>query len=231
VSGSGSGSNATPAISGLTNGASFSQNVAPGATLSVFGSDLSPTTKSATSVPLPLSTSGVAVLVNGVPAPLYYVSPKQLNVQIPYETAANSAAVLSVNNNGKVTTQSLQVSAAAPGIFTTSSGALVPTPSAARGEEVAFYITGAGAVSPAIADGAAPPSSTAVTDLPAPTGTTTVTIGGTEAHIDFVGIPWALVGVTQINVTVPAGIATGPQPVVVKVGGVASPPATITVTN
>ena len=231
VTASGSGSNQTPAVTSLNNGASFSQNIAPGATVSVFGSDLSPTTKSATSVPLPLSTSGVAVLVNGIAAPLYYVSSKQLNVQIPYETPANSEAVLSVNNNGKVTTQSLQVGAAAPGIFTTSKGALVPTPSAARGEEVAFYITGAGAVSPAIADGAAPPWSTALADLPAPTQTTTVTIGGVEAKIDFIGIPWALVGVTQINVTVPTGIATGPQSVVVKVGGVASPPATITVTN
>jgi uncharacterized protein (TIGR03437 family) len=125
----------------------------------------------------------------------------------------------------------LQIAAAAPGIFTTSTGVLVPTASAARGEEVAFYITGAGTVSPALADGAAPPSSTPLAELPAPTQGTTVTIGGVQANIDFIGIPWALVGVTQINVTVPTGIATGPQPVVVKVGGVASPAATITVTN
>jgi uncharacterized protein (TIGR03437 family) len=187
-------------------------------------------TQSATSVPLPLMTSGVAVLVNGIVAPLYYVSPSQLNVQIPYETGPGSA-VLSVNNNGHVTAQSFQVAAAAPGIFTTTAGVLVPTASAARGEEVAFYITGAGAVSPAISDGAAPPSSTPLADLPMPTQVTTVTIGGTEASIDFIGIPWALVGVTQINVTVPTGIPTGPQPVVVTIGGVASPAATITVTN
>ena len=77
-----------------------------------------------------------------------------------------ATAVLSVNNNGHVTTQSFQVAAAAPGIFTDSTGALVPTATAALGQEIAFYITGAGAVSPAIATGAAPAASTAIADLP-----------------------------------------------------------------
>jgi uncharacterized protein (TIGR03437 family) len=231
VTESGSGSTAAPAIAGVTNGASFKQGFAPGSILTVFGSNLSPVTESAPSVPLPLLISGVEVLVNGIVAPLYYVAPGQLNVQIPYETSANSSAVVSVNDNGQVTTQAFPVAPAAPGIFTSSSGALVPTATAARGQEVAFYITGAGAVSPAIPDGAAPATSTPLADLPAPTERTTVTIGGAEATIDFIGIPWALVGVTQINVQVPNSIPTGVQPVVVMVGDVASSPATITITN
>jgi uncharacterized protein (TIGR03437 family) len=59
---------------------------------------------------------------------------------------------------------------------------------------------------------------------------TVVTIGGAVANIDFIGIPPGLVGVTQINVQVPNGIAAGVQPVVVTVDGEASPPATITIT-
>ena len=231
VTASGSGSIATPAIASVANGASFKQSFAPGSILSVFGSQLSPVTQSASSVPLPLSTSGVAVLVNGIAAPLYYVAPGQLNVQIPYEATANGTSVLSVNNNGQVTTKSFQVAAAAPGIFTNSAGALVPTATAAVGQEIAFYITGAGAVLPAIPDGAAPAASTALANLPMPVQPTTVTIAGTAATIDFRGIPWALVGVTQINVQVPNGIPAGAQPVVVTVGGVASAPATITITN
>jgi uncharacterized protein (TIGR03437 family) len=229
VSVTGSGSGSTPAISSVANGASFKSSFAPGSILSVFGSQLSSATQSASSVPLPISASGVAVLVNGVAAPLYYIAPGQLNVQIPYETTPGTTAVLSVNNNGQVTTQSFQVSAAAPGIFTNAAGVLVPTPSAARGQEVAFYITGTGAVSPAIATGAAPASSTAITALPQPVQPTTVTIGGATATIDFIGIPSGLVGVTQINVQVPNGIATGAQPVVVKVGTIASAPATLMV--
>jgi uncharacterized protein (TIGR03437 family) len=232
ASGSGSsGSSATPSITGLANGASLKQSFAPGSILSVFGSQFSAVTQSASSVPLPLSTGGVAVLVNGIAAPLYYVSAGQLNVQIPYETTANSSAVLSVNNNGQVTTQSFQVAAAAPGIFTDSTGALAPTAAAARGQEIAFYITGAGPVSPAISTGAAPAASTAIADLPKPVQPTSVTIGGATANIDFIGIPSGLAGVTQINVQVPSGIATGSQPVVVTVGGVASAPAMITITN
>jgi len=225
---SGSGSSGIPAIAGVANGASFKSSFAPGSILSVFGSQLSPVTGSASAVPLPISISGVAALVNGIAAPLYYVSAGQLNVQVPYETAAG-AAVLSVNNNGQVTTQSFQVTAAAPGIFTDTSGALVPTPAAVHGQEIAFYITGAGAVSPAVSTGAAPPVSTAIANLPAPVQTTTVTIGGAKAIIDFIGIPSGLVGVTQINVQVPSGVAAGAPPVVVTVGGVASAPAKITI--
>jgi len=231
VTATGSGSNAAPAISSVANGASFKTSFAPGSVLSVFGSQLSPVTQSASSVPLPISTSGVAVLVNGIAAPLYYVSPTQLNVQIPYETTAGTSATLSINNNGNVTTQSFPVASVAPGIFTTSTGALVPTASAASGQEVAFYITGTGIVFPAIADGAAPSSSTPLSELPKPYEPTRVTIGGVQAVIDFIGIPEGLVGVTQINVQVPSGIPAGGQPVVVTVGGVASAPATITITN
>jgi uncharacterized protein (TIGR03437 family) len=231
VTGSGSASSGAPAIASVANGASFKQGFAPGSVLSLFGSRLSPVTQSASSVPLPLSISGVEVLVNGIAAPLYYVAPSQVNVQIPYETTASGSAVASINNYGQVTSQSFQIAAAAPGIVTESTGALVPTPSAALGQEIAFYITGAGAVSPAIPDGAAPATSTAIADLPIPSQRTVVTIGGTEATIDFIGIPSGLVGVTQINVQVPNGIAAGPQPVVVTVGEAASAPATITITN
>jgi uncharacterized protein (TIGR03437 family) len=231
VTASGSGSSSVPAITGVANGASFQQSFAPGSILSVFGSELSPVTQSASSVPLPLSVSGVTVLVNGVAAPLYYVAAGQLNVQIPYETTANSTAVLSVNNNGHVTTQSFQVSAAGPGSFTSSTGALTPEPTATPGLEIAFYITGAGAVLPAISDGATPAASTPLADLPMPVLPTTITIGGILASIDFIGNSSGLVGVTQINVQVPSGIPAGVQPVVVKVGGIASPAATITITN
>lgn len=226
---SGSSSSGTPAIGGVTNGASFKSNVAPGSILSVFGSRLSPVTASASAVPLPISISGVAVLVNGIAAPLYYVSAGQLNVQIPYETTTHGAATLSINNNGQVTTQSFQVTPTAPGIFTDATGALVPTATAAPRQEIAFYITGAGAVSPAVSTGAAPPASTAIQNLPAPVQTTTVTIGGVQATIDFIGIPSGLAGVTQINVQIPSGIASGAQPVVVTVGGVPSAPATVTI--
>ena len=59
----------------------------------------------------------------------------------------------------------------------------------------------------------------------------TVTVGGVPATVEFAGIPAALVGVTQINYQVPASVALGTLPVVVTVGGVASAPANLTITN
>jgi uncharacterized protein (TIGR03437 family) len=224
-----SGANGVPAITSVANGASFQSTFAPGSILSVFGSQLSPSIQIVTSVPLPISAAGVEVLVNGEAAPLYYVAPTQLNVQIPYETTAGSA-VLNVNNNGQVTTQTFQVASAAPGIFTTPTGALVPTATGQVGQEIAFYITGSGAVSPPIATGAAPSASSTLASLPAPAQTTTVTIGGTLATIDFIGITPGLVGVVQINVQVP-NVAAGAQPVVVHVNGISSAAATVTITN
>ena len=141
--------------------------------------------------------------MNGEVAPLYFVSPAQLNVQIPYEVPVGGSIQLSVNNNGQVTSQSFSVEAAAPAIFTDQSGAVVPSATAARGQTVTLFLTGAGVVTPAIATGAAPAASTAVASLPVPVANTSVTIGGVAATIQFAGIPYGLVGVVQINCQVP----------------------------
>jgi uncharacterized protein (TIGR03437 family) len=220
-----------PVISQVTDGAQFQQVFSPGGVMSIFGSQLSTTAaQSAAAVPLPISMSGVAVLVNGVPAPLYYASPSQLNVQVPYETAVGSA-VVSVNNNGKVTTHNITVSPTGPGIFTDSNDFLVPTNSATRGQQIAFYVTGVGAVTPALFTGSAP-NAASLSALPAPVLTPlAVNIGGVPATVDFAGIPNGLVGVMQINVTIPTNISVGIQSVVVSVGGRSSGNVLLTITN
>ena len=63
-------------------------------------------------VPLPLDIAGVSATVNGVSAPLYYVSPGQINVQVPYETGIGFA-VLGINNNGQLSSFPFTVAAAA----------------------------------------------------------------------------------------------------------------------
>ncbi len=214
----------TPTISGVTNGASFKQAFAPGMILSVFGSQLAPSTESASSVPLPISMAGVAATVNGVAAPLFFVSSGQLNIQVPYETAVNATAVLKIDNNGQVATQTFPVAAAAPGVFALNS-------SAGRGQEAVLYVTGAGNVTPAVPTGAAPAAGTAIANLPQPAQSTTMTIGGVNAPIEFIGIPSGLVGVIQINFMVPSGIGTGAQNLVVTTGGVSSAPVKISVTQ
>jgi len=224
---------APPTIAGLANGASFRQTYAPGMVLTIFGSNLADATWVASNVPLPAQASKVGVTIGGVNAPLYYVSPGQLNVQIPYETPVNQPSVVTVTNNGRAATTAIAVAAAAPGLFTDANGAIVPTATVARGGVVVLYLTGVGAVSPAIATGAAPAVGTPVAQLPVPVQATTVSIGGVAAgagDIEFAGIPTALVGVAQINLRIPATAPLGSQPVVVTIGGVASAPATLVIT-
>jgi uncharacterized protein (TIGR03437 family) len=163
---------------------------------------------------------------------LYYVSPTQLDIQIPYEVPAG-AATLTVTSFGQVASFRFTVGAAAPGIFAAPDGTLVPIASGPRGGAVAMYITGQGAVSPSVATGAAPSSTTPLSQLPAPVLPVTVTVGGVAAPLPllFAGIPPGLVGVTQINFQIPATAPLGPQPVIVTVGTVSSAPVTLTVTQ
>jgi uncharacterized protein (TIGR03437 family) len=228
----GSTSNGTPAIQGLTDAASYQQRYSPGMIMSVWGATLAPsgTAASAGSVPLPLTMAGVAATVNGVAAPLYYVSSTQLNIQIPYQTAVGSPATLAIDNNGQVATRTFEPVAASPGIFTNAANTIVPNGTAARGQTTTLYFAGAGAVTPALATGSAPKSNTPVTSLPAPANTT-VTVGGMQASTSFIGIPWSLAGVVQINFQVPSGIPTGPQRVIVNVNGTPSASAILNVTN
>jgi uncharacterized protein (TIGR03437 family) len=221
-----------PSIAAMVNGASLASGFAPGEIMTVFGSQLAVSASIASSVPLPVSMAGVAATVNGVAAPLYYVSPSQVNPQIPYETAAGNVATLEINNNGQVTSQSFRVATVAPGIFTDASGAPVPNTSASGGQIAILYATGTGMVSPAISTGAAPAQGALVSSLPLPVTTpVTVTVGGKTAVVQFAGIPPGEVGAVQINYQIPSGLALGPQPVVVSMGGIASPAATITITN
>lgn len=221
---------ALPSISGLTNGASFAQAFAPGAILTVFGSQLAPSFQIASAVPLPISMAGVGVTVNGIVVPFYYASPTQLNLQIPYEIVPGPATLL-IDNNGHVATQSFTVTAAAPGIFTDATRTIVPGGSAARGQITTLYFTGAGALSPAVPTGGAPAAGTAVTSLPQPIQHAGVTVGNAPAAIEFIGDTIGLAGVIQVNFQVPAGAGLGTQPVVVSIGGVPSAAAQVVVTN
>ena len=225
------GGSSSLSIGGVSNAASGKVSFAPGMLMSVYGANLAPATEHAPRVPLPLTMQGVTATVNGISAPLLDVLSGQLNIQVPYETGAGTA-ILGVNNNGQVAYFPFQVTPSAPGIFMTEDGAgnLVPFPSGQTGQELLAFITGEGDVTPPLITGA-PPTTFVVSKLPAPALPLTITVGGVPATIDFAGVPDFLVGVTQINFTVPAGVPLGPQPVVVTVGGVASPPVTLTITQ
>jgi uncharacterized protein (TIGR03437 family) len=172
--------------------------------------------------------SGVSVTINGLPAPLYYVSPTQLNVQVPYEAGAGPA-VLGVNNLGQISGIQFQISPSAPGIVTDGNGNVNPTPTAQPGSIGVLYVTGDGVVAPALRDGFSPASGTALSSLPHSLLPFSVTVGGVPAFLEFVGITPGVVGLTQVNFMVPGSVPAGVQPVVVTVNGVPSPAVNITV--
>ena len=232
--------NGTPSIASASNSASFTQAFAPGGILSIFGSLLAPVTASAVTLPLPTMLAGASVTINDVPSPLYYVSPSQLNVQIPYEATANSSLSLRVYNNGVSAFQSLTISAAAPAIFTTNSsgsgqGAILDTayqlvdtshPATPGSTYLQIYCMGLGAVSNQPADGA-PASATLLAKTVL---TPTVTIGGVDTTPSFSGLAPGFVGLYQVNALVPATVAAGSAvPVVISVNGTASNTVTIVV--
>jgi uncharacterized protein (TIGR03437 family) len=222
------GASSAVSIAGVANGASFDTSFAPGMVMSVFGTQLAPAVQAASALPLPLSLAGVSATVNGVTAPLYFISPGQLNVQVPYETTLGPA-VLAVNNNGQVAVFPFTVSMAAPGVFAAADGGLAPNPTGSRGQLLLAFITGDGDLSPTLATGATPSSTTSVSRLPKARLPVSISVGGVDAAIAFVGVPSGLSGVTQINFTVPDGAPSGDQPVVVTVGGIAGKPAKLMV--
>ncbi len=215
-------------IAGISNAASGQQVFAPGMILSIYGENLGNFAQAAANIPLPEYLSGFMAWIDGVPAPLYYVSPNQVNVQIPYETLPG-AATLEIGNPWENVSRSFTVTNAGPGIFTFADGRVNPSRGAARGQIATLYITGEGQVSPGLATGATPSARTALANLPKPRASYAVTVGGVPARVDFIGIPWGLVGVTQVNFEIPAGAAAGEQPVVVTVGGIPSNTAKIQV--
>lgn len=217
-----------PVVSAVVNGASFQPGFAPGEIASVFGTNLASAVQGAPGIPLPDLLGETTVTINGFSAPFFYVSPGQINLQIPYEVAANAPATLTLTNNGASSTFSFTTAAAAPGIFGDSNGFLVPSATVPPGGITTLYMTGDGLVSPGLATGSAPAATTGVDDLPKPELPVTVTVGNVTAPIEFIGIPW-LVGVTQINFQVPDSVPAGTQNLVVNVGGISSPPVKLTV--
>lgn len=217
-------------IVGVANSASHKTAASPGELLEVYGTSLANSTKvlKLTSNALPQTADGVTATVNGYPANLSYISPTQVNLQIPYEVGAGPA-VVGINNNGQIAGFPIQIAPSAPGIFADADGNLVPSATVAPGGTGTLFFTGAGDVTPQIFSGFAPSGTTAVTSLPVPLLPVSVTVGGAPAFIRFVGIPAGLVGVVQMNFVVPQSVASGPQQIVVTVNGVASPPATIQV--
>jgi uncharacterized protein (TIGR03437 family) len=218
------GASAGTTITGVGNAFSYTPTAAPGMVMAIYGSGLAGTAASATSQPLPYSLSNVTAAVNGVPAPLYFVSSGQLNVQVPYWVGAGPA-VVGVNNNGAIAGYQVNITPTAPGILTDGQGSVSPSATGSPGGGATLYVTGDGEVNDTtLESGFAPAAGTTLANLPRPVQPPSVTVGGVQALVQFYGITPGIVGMSQVNFIVPA-VSLGTQPVVVTVGGISSAPA------
>jgi uncharacterized protein (TIGR03437 family) len=159
-----------------------------------------------------------------------------VNVQLPFEVTPNRYAWIMASLHGIPSNAAIiHIVAAAPAVFTSSVAGsatgvvlhadyrpVTSTDPAAGGEVVIIYGTGLGAVSPANTLGAPAPSN----PLSRTTGETTATVAGQAAAVQFSGLAPSYAGLYQVNIQLPMGLASGPQPLAISVAGVASKPVT-----
>jgi uncharacterized protein (TIGR03437 family) len=220
---------------GILNGGGFANApVSVGSIVSIFGNNFATATTSASTVPLPTSLAGVTVYFDTTPVPIYFVSANQINVEVPWEFAGATSTMVTVSVNGvSGPGQVLNLAPFQPGIFTygtnspvivdANTGQLVTTAAPTHaGDVLVIYSTGGGIVAGSPVDGAAAPGSPLLYDVfPV---TAVFRNNGTEvdAPVSFAGAAPGLIGVTQVNATVPAGLGTGAATLRLQSGSLAA---------
>jgi uncharacterized protein (TIGR03437 family) len=220
---------------GIVNAASSLPSIAPGSLISIYGTGLAPQIGYSANVPLPTAINYTSVLIGSTPLPLLFVSPNQINAQVPFETAPGTATLTVVANYAWSNWMTFQVTATAPGVMTMplSQHAMAQNAAdwslnsaqnpASPGQYVIVYATGQGLVDNPVATGAAAPP----TPLSKPLASVQATIGGQTAPAVAVLAP-GMVGVLQVNLQVPA-VAAGEQTLALTIGRVAANPTLISV--
>jgi uncharacterized protein (TIGR03437 family) len=206
-------------------------------------------------IPYPKILGDIQVLVNGTQAPLYFVSPTQINFVVPMNAPTGGNAEIQVL---KVSTGQLfaisgviPMNSVSPGIFEISGTGAVrqaavinqdgvtinsATSPAKRGDVISIYATGQGFLANAPADGDIPRNGLVQT-----TSAPRVLIGDftdnialtpndppDRSFVKFSGLSPSIPGIWQINVQIPFGVAPGQQPLLIQANSVASIDASVT---
>jgi uncharacterized protein (TIGR03437 family) len=176
------------------------------------------------------------VFFDVTPAPLFFVSSGQINVQVPFEINADHVQVVVSRGGAASLPISLPIAPYAPGIFVAGdgtpiivnyrTGGLVSSNQPAKvGDVLIIYSTGLGPVSSPPSSGT-PASTTTLSTLRV---SAAVNIGGVSATPSFAGLAPGFIGLYQVNVTVPAGVPQGNTTLQVSVVGASSNKVPITI--
>ncbi len=215
--------------------------IQPGEWISIFGTNLGAISNWTGNFPTTLG--GTSVTIDGRSAYLYYVSPTQINLQVPDDSSTGSVPVV-VKTSGGTAFANVTLAAFAPSfslldathvaaiiIRTDGSGAygggsydiLGPTGSslgyktvaAKAGDTLELFGVGFGPTSPTVAAGAAYSGAASTTNP------VTLSINSVSVPPFFAGITSA--GLYQFNVTIPAGLGPGDVSLQGSVGGAKTP--------
>jgi uncharacterized protein (TIGR03437 family) len=221
---------------------STSPTIQPGEWVSIYGSNLA----SATALwngNFPTFLGGITVTIDSKPAYLWLVSPGQINLQTPNDTATGTVPV-TVTTAGGTATSTVTLAQFGPsfslldakhvaGIILRSDGSGAygggaydiigptgtflgyPTVAAKAGDSVELFGVGFGPTNPPVLAGQSF-SGAAVT-----TNAVTLLINNASVTPAFAGLSSA--GLYQINLTLPIGLGTGDVPLVGTVGGMQTP--------
>jgi uncharacterized protein (TIGR03437 family) len=224
---------------------------APGSWVEIYGTDLAPDkrpwTSSDFSGPIaPTTLDGASVSIGGENAVLNYISPTQINAQVPLDIAPGPQPVSVTAPNGKSPAVSLTVNAVEPGLcfaFTINGNQYVAAvingtstyvlPAGAGlsgisyrpahpGETISLYGTGFGLTSPLPTQGQIVQQADQLPAAPL------VFFGPTQAQVTYAGFAPGYVGLYQINVTVPNIPASDLVPITFALGQFAAAPTLYT---
>ncbi len=223
------------------NTADYSSALSPGILFSIFGSDLAPAYEKATAFPLPSALQGVSVdVIDGsrtFKAPLFFVSSGQVNALMPYEVTSTSVQVRLNTAGGSTRLHRLSLTSRTPRLLSTTMTGngdailvhadfnLVTLNNPARaGEVVVLFLTGLGAVSPAVASGQMANDGSPGKPLNQVTVPVTVSVNQTPGTVYFAGLAPGFAGLYQVNFKVPETVAPGVLDISVAIGTEASQP-------
>jgi uncharacterized protein (TIGR03437 family) len=211
------------------------QGFAPGSYISIYGSNLAPAFQglSTSELPYSLSTTSVGFFAaNGrFAGRLQFVSPTQVNVQIPWELQGQTSAQLAFSSGYTFgDAVAIPLARSTPGVFSNGAAildennkAVTAANPARRGHVIQLFMNGMGPVDQRPPTGEPTPYPVQTSDgLVRTIDTPTVTIGGKQAHLEFSGLAPNWVGLYQVNVTIASDTPTGSQDLIVSIGGATS---------
>jgi uncharacterized protein (TIGR03437 family) len=205
--------------------------IVPGQLISLFGNNLALANPQSANPPpggnYPTSLGNVSVTFNGTPAPLLYVSPSQVNLQVPFEIAGQATAHMQIalqpSLGPTVESADFAIDARAPSVFVLESGTLFcgPVPitgqhplavnadgtinscgnPAIRGTPVTIFFQGVGVTDPAQSTGA-------VTTAPQPLSLLLSSTNNPAFFRNAASVPGSISGIWSVQLQIPNGFST-----------------------